>query len=90
MSREMGGPSPQEMGLKLKEAELKPFEIKETPDGKFVANLPGATMELSDGSHGIVSWTQKEFGSREEAEAAIKESNETIDKFEQESKKTAQ
>ena len=88
----MGGPSPEEMGIKPKEEKFKPFEIRQSPDGKFTVNLPGATMELEDGSHVIVSWTKKEFGSKEEAEAAIKESNETIDKFEQESKskKTAQ
>lgn len=88
MPRESGEPSPEEMGIKPKEERFKPFEIRQSPDGKFIANLPAATMELSDGSHGIVSWTQKEFKSREEAEAAIKESKETIYKLEQENKNT--
>ena len=86
MSKEMGGTAPEKMGNQPKEEKFKPFEIRQSPDGKFTANLPSATIELSDGDHGIAGWTKKEFGSREEAEAAIKESNETIAGFERESK----
>ncbi|MCX6781881.1 MAG: hypothetical protein NTW66_02080 [Candidatus Magasanikbacteria bacterium] len=60
---------------------LKPFEIRQTSNKKFAAKLPGATMELADGSHAVVSWFEKEFDSKQEAEAAIAAAQKNIEKL---------
>ncbi len=65
------GPSPQEMGIETDE--LKPFEVRQAPDGQFEAKLPSASMDIGEGKRGIVSTTVEKFGTEEEANAAVKE-----------------
>lgn len=66
---------------------LSPFEIKQLPGGKFVANLPGLSMDMPEGGKGIVGWTKEEFDTKEEAETAIAESKK---QFEGEGSATAE
>ncbi|MFA6132086.1 MAG: hypothetical protein WC702_03455 [Patescibacteria group bacterium] len=84
MSGEFSTPSPEEMVT----TPFDPDEIRQSPDGKFIASLPAATMELDNGMIGIVGWSKKTFDSREEAEAAREEGYEKIRKLNPD-KKTA-
>ena len=53
------------------ERELEPFEIHEVTSDKVLASLPSATTIMENGKVGLVGFTEREFSSREEAEAEV-------------------
>lgn len=77
MAQTEGGPPQGQDSARKREASMKPFETRKTPDGKYIVNLPGLTMEGQDGKEYIVGWTQMEFDDDQEAMNAIVEAHKT-------------
>jgi hypothetical protein len=70
---EMGGMQPET------KKERKPFEIEETPEGKFSVVLPTTIVEDETGKNFATGFEEKVFDTREEAQAKIDEINKSLD-----------